>query len=136
MKTEAAILEELDDKLSTMQLALQVEVDKASIELAAMRRKIEPLNRLYEARLVELDNFHKLLSPRFSIVRYAPANTEFFRASFRFYDQVVGKSMPRVVHIGPIKDYKDENDPELYSQAKKQILKYLMNRYPGLYDSI
>ena len=136
MKGESTIIDELDKKLSSKQFALQVELDSASGELAAIRRKVEALNQLYEARRVELDNFQKVLYPRFSIVRFCPAKTDFFRASFRHFDEVLGKSIARVVHLGPCKDYKDENDPELYSLAKKQIIKYLMKKYPGLYDNI
>lgn len=129
------IFDTLVKKVTSKEFELQTQVDKASLELAKMRKEIDVLNQVYKAKRGELEDFKRMFSPRLSIVRYFPASTEFFRASFRHYDGALGKSIPRVVHLGPSADWKNENDPGLYFLAKKQTVKYLMKRYPGLYDS-
>lgn len=129
------ILDTLVKKVISKEFEFQTQVDKASLELAKMRKEIDVLNQIFEAKRAELGDFQRMFSPRISIVRYFPASTEFFRASFRHYDVLAGKSIPRVVHLGPSANWESDNDQELYFLAKKQTIKYLMKRYPGLYDS-
>lgn len=136
MKSEDHKLDELVSKLTSKEFELQTELDAASIKLAEKRKELDLLNKAFEEKRNQLDQFQKTLAPKFSIVKYNPGSTEFFRASYRHFDQGLGKSLSRVVHLGPIKDFQDVNDPALFSLAKKQIVSYLMRHYPGLYDGI
>ncbi len=51
-------------------------------------------------------------------------------------DPVQGKSVPRVVHLGPSKDFNGKDDPRLLLLAKKQIISYLLNKFPGIIDHL
>jgi hypothetical protein len=51
-------------------------------------------------------------------------------------DPVLGKSVPRVVHLSPSKDFNGKDNPRLLLLAKKQIISYLFNKFPGIYNDL
>lgn len=136
MATKEIPFDPLVEKLSTIEAGLKQNCDTASLKLAKIRKEFEIAHKEFEDCRLELDNFQKTLSPKFSVVRYKPGVTDFYRASYRHFDTSLGKSQSRVVHLGPIKDFEGPEDPNLHVLAKNQIVKYLANNYPGLYDGI
>lgn len=105
--------------------------------------EVEKIREMYNVALkkleqlkFELDGYKRVALPKFSIVSFTPKKTEYYRASYRHYDPIQEKSIPRVVHLGPTKDFKGKDDPALIHLAQVQIVSYLMNKFPGIYADL
>ncbi len=132
-KTNEAIIL---DAIFERQRKLEQAVEQLNQEVSIQKQAYNRVSKEFEQARFELDQFQRELLPRFSIVTYTPNSTEFYRASYRHLDTVQGKSVPRVVHLGPSKDFNGKDDPRLLLLAKKQIVSYLLNKFPGIYNDL
>jgi hypothetical protein len=120
--------------ISARQLKVETELSILNDKVSKIKQEYNRAMTEFEQKRHELDQFQRALLPKFSIVTYMPNSTEYYRASYRHIDPIQEKSIPRVVHLGPLKDYKGVDDPNLILLAKKQIIAYLSKKFPGTYD--
>jgi hypothetical protein len=126
---EDEVLKTIKDRL----FEFETKINRQTTEVELIREKYNvALNKLEQLKF-DLDQFKRVALPKFSIVTYTPKSTEYYRASYRHYDLIQQKSIPRVVHLGPTKDFKGKDDPALIYLAQVQIISYLMNKFPGIY---
>jgi hypothetical protein len=131
-KKEDEVLRTIKDR----HFEFETKINFQTIEVEQIREKYNlALNKLEQLKF-ELDQFKRVALPNFSIVVYSPKSTEYYRASYRHYDPIQEKSIPRVVHLGPTKDFKGKDDPALIHFAQVQIISYLMNKFPGIYANL
>jgi hypothetical protein len=131
-KGEDIVLRTIKDR----HFEFETKINLQTTEVEQIREKYNlALNKLEQLKF-ELDQFKRVALPKFSIVTYTPKSTEYYRASYRHYDPIQEKSIPRVVHLGPTKDFKGKDDPVLMYFAQIQIISYLMNKFPGIYADL
>jgi serine phosphatase RsbU (regulator of sigma subunit) len=131
-KKEDEVLRTIKDRLHEFETRIQIQ----NHEVERIRKTYnEALKKLEQLRL-ESDQFQRIGLPKFSIVTYTPKTTEYYRASYRHYDMIQQKSIPRVVHLGPTSNFKGKDDPVLIYFAQVQIVSYLMNKFPGIYADL
>ncbi len=131
-KGEDIVLRTIKDR----HFEFETKINLQTTEVELIREKYNvALNKLEQLKF-DLDQFKRVALPKFSIVTYTPKSTEYYRASYRHHDLIQQKSIPRVVHLGPTKDFKGKDDPELIYLAQIQIISYLMNKFPGIYADL
>ena len=126
----------LVDKLTEQRFELDVELQQIANELSLKRKELSIIIELFESKKSELDRYVREYCPHFSIVIYAPSKTEYYRASYRLYDRTTGKNVPRVVHLGPVKNFNGKDDPKLLKLARNQITTYIQKTYPGHFEML
>ena len=126
------VLLAIKDRLHEFEIRIQIQ----NSEVERIRKSYnEELKKLEQLKL-ESEQFQRITLPKFSIVTYTPKTTEYYRASYRHYDMIQQKSIPRVVHLGPTSNFNGKDDPELIHFAQVQIITYLTTKFPGIYADI
>jgi hypothetical protein len=133
-----AKLEEIDiiKILTEQQFYLETEVTSLALELSKIQEKYIQASNAYEKKKAELERFQSDVFPKISVICFTPGKTEYYRASYRHFNPIIGKSVPRVVHLGPSKKFKGKQDPELLSLAREKVLSYLMKKFPSIYTDL
>lgn len=129
---EDKVLSAIKDRQHEFETKIKIQtndVERIRKEYTGELKKLEQLK-------FEYDQFQRIALPKFHIVTYTPKATEFYRASYRHYDPIQQKSIPRVVHLGPTKEFEGKDDPTLIYFAQVQIVSYLMNKFPGIYADL
>ena len=124
-------------------LAIKDRLQEFEARIQIQKQEVEQLRKSYNDQLkrleqlkLESDQIKRIALPKFSIVTYTPKTPEYYRASYRHYDMIQQKSIPRVVHLGLTSNFKGKDDPELIHFAQVQIITYLMTKFPGIYADI